>query len=148
MTEPDEREGWRLVLRAGWGSAAVASLLSAVVLPAIEARRLVTLVAMIGVVAALAAALAVRRQGRTVRPRRRPPNSPALLGIAAAGGATIGLGFGLVVVATVSLDLPAAVGIAGVCVVGAIGTELLLGLLLRLGTTRAADEATGVELDA
>jgi hypothetical protein len=132
----DELHGWRTIVRAAWGASAVAAALTAL-LPINAVENTFTLVALVGFGAGLAAASFVRSRGLPMRasPRQMTPLTAlvALFGGAAIGGCLAG-----VIAIMVTSDLPEGIGLAAMCVIGGIGSELLVVLLRRVSPPHLA----------
>lgn len=123
----DGVHGWRVVNRTAWLSAGLVALLFGS-LDSVRPGEVLPMAGFAGVVAAAGAILFMRDGGHRIRPRPRRLTPLALL-VAVLGGGGIGLGFALVVAAVLTFDLSTGIGLAAMCLVGGVGSEILVTAL-------------------
>jgi hypothetical protein len=126
----DDGRGWRMVNWAAWGSGALAGLAIGL-LPSVDPNDTLFWVAFAWLAGGGVAALFARSSGLRIRgPKAR--TTPLLLIVALVGGGAIGLAFGLVGAVAMTNDLAPGLALAAVSLVGALGSEALRAVSLRV----------------
>ena len=140
-----QRNAWRTITRLAWGAAAIVGVIGAA-LGWAATSEVLTLAAIAWVVAIVVAAGYLHSRNVPLRSAPRPLRQRdmfTVIAVALVGGGLAGLVFVLVMAVALSLELPFGLGLAMLCVAGALASELVSGAIARIARTSGDPAPSG-----